>query len=90
MSERTEVLMRIVVAIISGIILSVWRWFIFIICVVNWIYTLFAGKRMKELAEMSETWNTQFYTFLRYLTMVTNERPFPFTNLSKNISKFKK
>jgi len=89
MSERIEVLMRIVVAIVSGIVLGVWRWFIFVICVVNWIYTLFAGKRMKELAEMSETWNTQIYIFLRYMTFVTNQRPFPFESLAKNISKFK-
>jgi len=89
MSERIEVLMRILVAIVSGIVLGVWRWFIFVICVVNWIYTLFAGKRMKELAEMSETWNTQIYIFLRYMTFVTNQRPFPFESLAKNISKFK-
>ena len=90
MSERTEILMRIVVAIVSGIVLSVWKWFIMIISVINWIYTLFAGKRLKELAEMSEIWNTQMYTLFRYMTLVSNERPFPFTNLTKNISKFRK
>ena len=90
MSERTEILMRIVVVIVSGIILGVWRWFILVLCVVNWIYTLFAGRRMKELAELSEIWNTQMYTFLRYLTLVSNKRPFPFESLEKNISKFGK
>lgn len=90
MCERKEVLMRVFVAIVSGIVLGVWRWFIFVIAVINWIYTLFAGKRMKDLAMLSEIWNTQTYTYLRYLTMVANERPFPFTSLTKNISKFKK
>ena len=90
MGERSEILMRIVVAIVSGIILGVWRWFIIVIGLVNWVYTLFVGKRMKELAGMSEIWNTQIYTFLRYMTLVSNERPFPFTKLTKNISKFKK
>lgn len=90
MGERAEIFMRILVAIISGIILGVWKWFIFVLGIVNWIYTLFAGKRLKELAEMSEIWNTQMYTFLRYMTLVSNKRPFPFTNLAKNISKFGK
>lgn len=90
MSERLEVLMRIVVAIVSGIVLGVWRWFIFIIGLINWIYTLFAGKRIRELAELSEIWNTQVYTFLRYMTMVSNERPFPFRSLTRSISRFKK
>ena len=90
MSERTEVWIRIFVAIISGIVLSVWRWFIIVLIVINWIYTLFAGKRLKELAEMSEVWNTQMYAYLRYVTFVTNARPFPFQKLTKNISKFTK
>ncbi|MCW8966057.1 MAG: DUF4389 domain-containing protein [Candidatus Pacearchaeota archaeon] len=89
MSERTEILIRIPIAIVSGIILGVWRWFILVIGIVNWIYTLFAGKRIKELAELSEIWNTQAYTFMRYMTLVTNDRPFPFRNLAKSISKFK-
>jgi len=89
MGERKEILMRIIVAIISGIVLGVWRWFIIVICAINWIYTLFAGKRMKEIAELSEIWNTQIYIFLRYLTLVSNERPFPFRSLTKSFSKFK-
>jgi hypothetical protein len=90
MTERTEVWMRIVVAIVSGIVLDVWGYFIFILALINWFYTLFAGKRLRELAEMSEIWNTQKYVYNRYLTFVTNERPFPFKSLTKNISKFKK
>lgn len=90
MSERTEVWMRIFVAIISGIVLSVWKWFIMVLLLINWVYTLFAGRRLKELAELSEIWNTQMYTYMRYVTFVTNARPFPFQNLTKNISKFVK
>lgn len=90
MGERKEVWMRIIVGIVSGIILGVWRYFIIVLAVVNWFYTLFTGKRFKELAEMSEIWNTQFYIFQRYLIFVTNERPFPFRKLTKSISKFDK
>ncbi len=90
MGERTEILLRIPIAIVSGIILGVWRYFIILIGAMNWIYTLFAGKRMKELANLSEIWNTQVYTFFRYMTLVSNDRPFPFRSLTKDISKFSK
>ena len=90
MGERTEVFMRIVVLIVTGIILAVWKWLIVVFVVVNWVYTLFAGKRLKELAELSEIWNTQWYIFQRYLIFVTNKRPFPFNRLEKSMSKFEK
>jgi len=90
MGERLEVLMRIVVAIVSGIILTIWRVFIVLLAVINLVYTLIMGKRLKELARLCEIWNTQLYIFVRYLIFVTNERPFPFNSLTKNISKFKK
>ena len=90
MGERSEVFMRIVVAIVTGIILAIWRYFIIVLFIVNWFYTLFAGKRMKELAELSEIWNSQWYVFQRYLIFVTNKRPFPFSKLEKNMSKFGK
>jgi hypothetical protein len=88
-SERREALMRIPICIVSGIILYVWVYLIYLFSFVNFIYTIFAGKRLKELSEMSEVWNTQAYYFARYMTFVTNERPFPFERLKKNISKFK-
>ena len=90
MGERLEVLMRIIVSIVSGIILTIWRVFIVILAVINLVYTLIMGKRLKELARLCEIWNTQLYIFVRYLIFVTNERPFPFNSLTKNISKFKK
>ena len=88
MGERSEVFMRIVVGIVSGIILGVWRYFIIVLFIVNWFYTLFAGKRLEELAELSEVWNSQWYVFQRYLIFVTNKRPFPFSKLEKSMSKF--
>jgi hypothetical protein len=90
MSERGEALMRIVVLIVSGIILEIWKVLIQIMAIVHWFIVIFSGKRNIGLAEFSEIWNTQKYTYLRYLTFVTNERPFPFKSLAKNISKFKK
>ena len=89
MGERVEVLIRIFVAIVTGIILGIWKILIQIFFVINFIWTLIAGSRIEELATMSEMWNTQNYAFIRYILFVTNVRPFPFGPLMKNISKFK-
>ena len=88
--ERKEAWMRIVVGIVSGIILGAWKYFIALLTVINFFYTLFKKRRMKELAEMSEIWNTQNYIFQRYLIFESNLRPFPFTKLKKSISRFGK
>lgn len=88
MGERLEILMRIVVAIVSGIVLGVWKIFILVLALINWIYTLFVGKRLKSLSDMSEIWNTQNYIFVRYLILLNSERPFPFNNLTNSMSKF--
>lgn len=88
-SERKEALMRVVVFFVSGLILIVWEALIEILCLANWIITLVTGARNKGLAEFSEYWNTEIYRFIRYMTAVTNERPFPFNEL-KRISKFVK
>ena len=89
-TERKEAWMRIIVGIISGIILGLWKALIQILGIVHWFIVIFTGKRNKDLADFSEIWNTQVYIFLRYMTFVTNERPFPFESLEKNMSKFKK
>ena len=87
-SQRKETLMRIIVLIVTGIILVLWRYFIVALFIVNFVYSLFTSKRLKELADLSEVWNTQFYQFQKYMTFVTNARPFPFTPLAKSISKY--
>ena len=87
MTERTEALMRIVVGIVSGIILGLWMALIKFLTFVNWVITLVAGKRNKGIAEFCEVWNTQVYIFIRYMTFVSNKRPFPFRSLEENISK---
>lgn len=90
MGERAEALMRIVVGIVTGIILYFWGYLIIILLLANFIYTIFAGKRLKELAEMCEVWNTQSYILKRYLIFESNKRPFPFRKLEKSISRFEK
>lgn len=82
-SERKEAWFRIIVAIVTGIILAIWRGLIQILGIVHWFIVVFSGKRVKGLAEFSEYWNTEYYRFLRYLTFVSNERPFPFTSMQR-------
>ncbi len=86
--EREEALMRILVGIVSGIILGLWKALIQILVVVHFIITLISGKRSRELADFCEIWNTQVYKYVRYMTFVSNERVFPFVPLGKNISKY--
>lgn len=88
MAERKEALMRILVGIISGIILGIWKALIQVLSVIHWIVVVITGKRNKGLAEFCEIWNSQMYIFLRYMTFVSNKRPFPFSELENNLSKF--
>jgi hypothetical protein len=90
MNERVEALLRILIGLISGIILTLWKVLIQVIVIIHWIFVLISGERSKGLAEFVEMWNTQIYVYLRYMTLVSNERPFPFKGLTKNLSSFKK
>jgi hypothetical protein len=86
-SERKEAWFRIIVLIISGVILGLWKGVIQIIAVISWVIVVFSGKRNKDLALFCEYFNTETYRFIRYLTFVSNKRPFPFTELQR-MSKF--
>ncbi len=86
--SRKETWMRLVVAIVSGIILCLWSYLIGALILINFVYGIFTGKRLRELAEMCEIWNTQMYVFKKYMIFLSNVRPFPFTSLSKNMSEF--
>ncbi len=90
MSERKEAFMRIIVIIVTGIILGIWKILIQIFILINFIWTIISGKRIRDLAELSEIWNTQVYVFLRYVTFVSNERPMPFSKITKSLSKYAK
>ena len=90
MKERKETLMRIPIGIVSGIVMGVWAYFVLVLGIVNFFYTIFKAKRMKNLADMSEIWNTQQYIFYRYMIFESNQRPFPFKSLQKKMSKFQK
>ena len=87
LTERKEAWFRIIVGIVSGVILGVWKALVIILAIVNWFIVIFSGKRNRGLAEFSEYWNTETYKLIRYLTFVSNKRPFPFSSMER-ISKF--
>ena len=86
--ERKEAWFRIIVLIVNGILLGLWGYLIFALSLINFFVVLFSGKRNKDMAELCEYWNTTYYEFYRYITFVSNKRPFPFEKLNR-ISKFK-
>lgn len=87
--ERKEALMRIIVAIVTGVILYLWGYVIIFTTILNWLVALIVAKRSRGLAEFSEYWNTESYKFYRYMTGVSNVRPFPFSSIER-ISEFEK
>jgi len=89
MTERKEAWFRIIVAIISGIVLKFWGIVVIIGGIINWFVVVFSGKRNQDFAEFCEPWNTETYKYIRYLTFVSNKRPFPFSSIER-ISKFGK
>ena len=83
MSERKEAWMRILVGIISGIVLALWKMIVLVLSIFHWIYVMFSNKRNKGIAEFCNMWLSQVYKYIRYMTFATNERPFPFSELGK-------
>ncbi len=87
--ERKEAWMRIFVAIISGITLDVWGIVIGLVAIFNWFTAVFSAQRNPDWAEFCEPWNTEVYKYMRYLTAVSNKRPFPFSSV-ESMSQFEK
>lgn len=81
--ERKEAIMRIIVGIISGIILEVWGIVVKVLGIINWFIQLFKAKRNRRLAKFCEPWNTEMYKYLRYMTAMSNHRPFPFSSIER-------
>jgi sorbitol-specific phosphotransferase system component IIC len=82
-SERKEALFRIVVMIVSGVILAVWHTLIKLLIFVNFIIAIVSDERNKKLALFCEYWNTEAYKFLKYISFVSNKRPFPFSRIQR-------
>ena len=86
-NQRKEGLIRILVAIASGIIFYVWGWLILVLTVINLIFVLISGKKIKEFEGFCEEFSKEINTFIRYLIFTTDERPFPFKKIFKKVNK---
>lgn len=83
MSERKQAWMRILVGIVSGIILYFWGIAVAAAAIIHWLIVVFSGKRKKRFAEFCEPWNTETYKYYRYLTFVSDKKPFPFSDIER-------
>jgi hypothetical protein len=88
-SEKKEAWFRLLVLLITGILIALWKFLVIFLAIINWFIAVFSGKRNRDISEFCEYFNTQTYKFLRYITAVSNERPFPFHRLEK-MSKFER
>ena len=86
-NERLEALMRLPVGFLSGVILYVWGYLVLILAIINWLCALITNRRNEGIGNFVEYWNTESYLLYRYLTGVSNARPFPFSQIVR-ISRF--
>ena len=89
-NSRKETWMRIIVLIVSGIVLGLWKVVVSFITVLHWLVVLFTNKRSQVIASFANQWIAAWYQFVLYLAFVTNKRPFPFGHLKKPMDKFEK
>jgi hypothetical protein len=87
--EKREAWMRVPIFIVSGIILHVWGCFILIFALVQLILILSKNKNNKKLLKMCYVYLIQLYVFVKYITFLSDKRPFPFGELEKEIEKDK-
>ena len=86
-SERKEALIRLFVALFCGAIGYVWSLLVGVLVILNWLSALLLGRRNGAIGDFVELYNSFVYTYLRYISGVSNVRPFPFTTLER-LSKF--
>jgi len=77
MGDRLEALLRIPLAFIYGIIIGIWGLITALAVIVHWFYALIRGKRHRGIAEFTNRFVFYVYEVDRYLSLVTNERPWP-------------
>jgi len=82
-AEREELIVRLVVLIITGVILHIWTIFVIVFAIVNFFVVLIEGKRNNDLANFCGYYGDVLYGFVKYITFQTNKRPFPFTPLER-------
>jgi len=75
--------MRIPVFILSGMILHVWGFFILIFSLVQLVLLLVGDKKEEEFTSISRKFSNQIYFFFKYITFLSEKKPFPFEKIKK-------
>jgi hypothetical protein len=83
MKSKRNLWMRIPIFIVSGIILHVWGCFVLIFSLVQLILQLLGNKKEKEFLHISSMFSTQIYIFFKYISFLSEEKPFPWGKLGK-------
>jgi hypothetical protein len=83
MKSKREIWMRIPVFILSGMILHVWGFFILIFSLVQLLLLLLENKKEKEFVKISSMFSSQIYIFFKYITFLSEKKPFPFEKINK-------
>lgn len=86
-TEQKESLIRIPITILGWIIMDLWAILITVTSIINLIIALFTGKRDKGLSKFSNYFATYMFNFVRYASLTTNKRPFPWEDFGKPIEK---
>ena len=74
-----EVLTRLILGLVSGIILWLLAYVILILILVNFIIVIFKGKSEKAIIKISNFWIKEFSIFIKYILFESNEKSFPFS-----------
>jgi len=81
MKNKRDIWMRIPVFILSGAIIHVWAFFICIFALVQLILKLLGEKQEAEFTHISSMFCNQVYIFFKYITFLSEEKPFPWGKL---------
>ncbi len=75
LGERVEALLRIPLAFVYAIIISVLEMAVGIVLIIQFFYTLILGRRHEGMACFANKYASLNYHINRYLLFSTNERP---------------
>jgi len=81
--NKKNIWMRIPVFLLSGMILHVWGFFVLIFSIVQFVLILTERKTEKEFLNISSMFCSQIYCFFKYITFLSEEKPFPWGKLKK-------
>lgn len=73
--------MRVVVLFVTGLVVYLWGFVSYCLMAINWLVALITANRNRAIAEFIENWNSTVYCFARYISGMSNKRPFPFNKL---------